>query len=244
MINIENYLLRWGGMPPVFHIPKGEGKQNWLRDYSATYLERDVIDLARLNDLKPFKKFQQLAALRAANLLSYSELARDAAISVETARRYLEYLRISYQAFLLSPFHKNLTSQLVKTPKVYWFDNGILRYLSGLGFDIMNGHIYENYIAAELMKFLRSLKSNLELSFYRTRSGLEIDFCLNFSDGLIAIESKFRENLHPSDFSGLIKLAKSAGNDWKGGVVLYRGNRLYCHDKIMNLWAIPSCRFF
>lgn len=89
----EEYLIRWGGMPALTGI-KDEGRKiAWLRDYLITYLERDLADLSRMNDLMPFRKFQQLAALRASNLIAYSELARDAGIGTETARRYLEYLR-------------------------------------------------------------------------------------------------------------------------------------------------------
>ena len=240
----EEYLLRWGGMPPVYHLDDESEKQNWLRDYSIAYLERDVLDLARLSDLKPFKKYQQLAALRSANLLSYSELARDAAIATETARRYLEYLRISYQAFLIMPYHKNLTSQIVKTPKLYWFDNGILRHLSGIGFNLMSGQLYENYIAAEIMKYLRSSRSAVELTFYRTRSGMEIDFILAGSDRLVGIEVKNRKNIIQSDFTGLKKLSETSGTNWAGGIVLYRGNHLFCINEPLKLWAIPSCRFF
>ncbi|HDM79129.1 MAG TPA: ATP-binding protein, partial [Deltaproteobacteria bacterium] len=140
----EEFILRWGGMPALLPLSESE-RWKWLKDYGYTYLERDLGDLARLNDLSPFRKFQRLAALRSGSLLSYSELARDAGVSVDTARRYLEYLRISYQTILLQPYYQNLTSSVIKTPKIYWLDVGILRQLSGFRGDA-TGEIYETMV--------------------------------------------------------------------------------------------------
>lgn len=238
----EDWLLKWGGMPPIIHLSNENSRKIWLRDYSTTYLERDLGDLANLSDLKPFRKFQRIAALRSANLLSYSELSKDAGIGVETSRRYLEYLRISYQAFLVQPYSENLTSSLVKTPKLFWVDNGLLRHLSGYGFILDNGQLYENYIASELLKFIRTNGLETKLSFYRTRSGMEIDFILETEKGLIAIEVKNRDAVTTADFSALRRLAESSGKSWVGGFVVYRGNKI--HQFTKQLWAVPSCRLF
>ena len=238
----EDYILKFGGMPALLHIPDQDKKSGWLRDYSIAYLERDLNDLARLNDLMPFKTFQQLAALRSANLLSYSELSRDAGIGIETARRYLEYLRLSYQSILLQPYHKNLTSMLVKTPKLYWLDNGLMRQLAGFGFDLMNGQIYENHVAAELVKYFRTVKSEAKLSFYRTRSGMEVDFIIETNGKLIGIEVKNRDSINKKDYTSLNKLKESAGEDWILGIILYRGNEI--NEVSEGIWSIPSCRFF
>ncbi len=108
-------LAQWGGMPGLLSLGDADRK-TWLRSYQQTYLERDLGDLARLRDLHPFRTLQRLCMLRSGQLLSYSELARDAALAVSTTRRYLEYLRISYQAFLLPPYKRNLTSSTVKMP--------------------------------------------------------------------------------------------------------------------------------
>ncbi|MCK4676657.1 MAG: DUF4143 domain-containing protein [Bacteroidales bacterium] len=229
-------------MASLIHITDPQNRRFWLKDYATAYLERDLADLASLNDLKPFRKFQQISALRAANLISYTELAKDAGIGVETARRYLEYLRISYQAFLLQPYRKNLTSSLIKTPKLYWFDNGLLRHLSGLGFGIDSGQLFENYVASELMKFIRTNRLDVKLTFYRTRSGMEIDFILETANGLIAIEVKNRNSVSQSDFTNMKRLAEAAGNEWLGGILVYRGNKVQQFNKL--LWAIPSCRLF
>jgi hypothetical protein len=239
---VEYWLNNWGGMAPLIHITDSNNRKLWLKDYALAYLERDLADLAKLNDLKPFRKFQQITSLRTANLLSYTELAKDAGIGIESARRYLEYLRISYQTFFVQPYHKNLTSSLVKTPKLYWFDNGILRHLSGLGFEINNGQLYENYVASELIKYIRTNRMDVKLSFYRTRSGMEIDFILESIYGLIAIEVKNRSEVSKSDFTNMKRLSEVLGYEWCGGIVVYRGNKIQKFGD--NLWAVPSYRLF
>ena len=238
----EDWLYTWGGMAPLIHIPDPKNRKHWLKDYSIVYFERDLVDLAKLSDLMLFKKFQQIAALRSANLISFTELSRDSGIGKETSRRYLEYLRISYQAFLIQPYHKNLTSGLVKTPKLYWFDNGLLRHLSGLGFEIDNGQLFENYIASEIMKFIRTNRLDVKLFFYRTRSGMEVDFILETKHGIVALEVKNRDSVTKSDFTNLKRLAEAARKNWVGGLVIYRGNKIqqFAHG----LWAVPSCRIF
>lgn len=238
----EQHLLEWGGMPGL--LPLGtERRQQWMRSYESTYLERDLGDLARLDDLKPFRRFQKLAALRSGQMLSFSELARDAGVAVETARRYLEYLRLSYQAFLLQPFSENVTSQVVKTPKIYWADCGLLRSLAGREADApVDGHFFESYCAAELMKYLRSFQLNAQLFYYRTRSGLEIDFLLQTSRGILGLEVKGRESVVGSDLRSMKRVAAELGGRWLGGVVLYRGRELY--EVEPGFWAVPTYRFF
>ena len=238
----EDRLNVWGGMAPLIHIGDPQNRRFWLKDYATAYLERDLADLASLNDLKPFRKFRQIAALRAANLISYTELAKDSGIGIETARRYLEYLRISYQTFLLQPFRKNLTSSIIKTPKLYWFDNGLLRHLSGFGFEIDTGQLFENYVASELMKFIRTNRLDINLTFYRTRSGMEIDFILETNNGIIAIEVKNRDSVSLSDFTNIKRLAGAAGEEWLGGIVVYRGNKIRQFNH--GLWAVPASRLF
>ena len=235
--NSEDWLIRWGGMPPLIHISNEKEKIDWLHDYSFAYLERDLSDLARLSDLRPFRKFQAIAALRSANMLHYTELAKDSGTSVETARRYLEYLNISYQNFLLQPYYKNLTSRMVKTPKLFWLDNGLLRQSSGLGFNIDNGQLYENYFASELTKYLRTGKSQAKLFYYRTRSGMEIDFILETKQGIIAIETKSRDIVTRLDFSALRKLASAAKDFRVGGIVAYKGNKIQQFGH--KTWAVP-----
>jgi predicted AAA+ superfamily ATPase len=241
--NIENYLLQWGGMPALIHLNQISEKQQWLKNYIYTYLERDLSDLVRLHDLEPFQKFQKLSALRCSSLLNYSELARDAGISVDTARRYLEYLKLSYQVVLLQPYMHNLTSSTVKTPKLYWIDNGILRQLTGNISDVVTGQIYENYIVSEMYKCIKTSQKPATLYFYRTRSGLEVDIVIETIHGLIFCEIKNREEVVKSDYTTIKSIAQKLGKKFLGGLIIYRGDRLQLLDN-PSIWAIPSWRLF
>ncbi len=238
----EKYLLQWGGMPALFALNEAQEKQKWLKDYEFTYLEKDLADLARINDLEPFRTFQKLAALRTGNLLNYSELSRDTGISVDSSKRYLEYLKLSYQTILLQPYYKNLTSSTIKTPKIYWLDIGILRQLTGFTGQL-TGAIYETMVVSELYKWVKTMQRSVELYFYRTKHGLEVDLILQTPHGIIGAEIKSRDNITSRDISGLKEISNSLKNEWLGGIVIYRGNKI---EKIAepNIWAIPSWRLF
>ncbi|MFH1981871.1 MAG: ATP-binding protein [Pseudomonadota bacterium] len=238
---IEAHLLAWGGMPSLLEL-SDEDRWQWLKNYGHTYLERDLRDLSRMDDLAPFRKFQKLSALRSAMLLNYSELARDAAISVDTARRYLEYLRISYQIVLLQPYYRNLTSSAVKTPKLYWTDIGIWRQLTGFR-GASSGQLYESMVVSEVIKWVRTAQDDLDVYYYRTRSGLEVDLLLENAQGVIGIEIKSRETISGPDTSALKAVALALGDRWRGGLVIYSGRRI---ERIAdpNIWAIPSRRLF
>ena len=237
----EDHVLNWGGMPALLDLSERDRRQ-WLRNYSHTYLERDLADLARMDDLMPFRKFQKLSALRSAMLLNYSEIARDTGISVDTAKRYLEYLRISFQTVLLQPYYRNLTSSIVKTPKLYWTDIGIWRQLTGFTGEL-TGPLYETMVVSEILKWMRTRQCDGELYFYRTRAGMEVDLILETQAGLIGMEIKSRSVVSEKDARSLKALGETLDSQWRGGLILYRGNRI---TKIAspNIWALPSRRLF
>lgn len=237
----QDYLLQWGGMPRLTQLAENE-RQKWLRDYEYTYLQRDLTDLARINDLEPFKTFQRLTALRNSQLLNYSALARDAGLSIDTSRRYLEYLRISYQISLLQPFFSNHTTSLVKSPKIYWLDNGIMRSLAGM-WGNPNGALFESYIVSEIYKWVHTMQSMTELFYYRTQSGREIDLILKTPHGLILAEIKYRNKVYLNDTTSLQAIAKQISEPVLAKFVIYNGELL---QRIENsdVWAIPAIRLF
>lgn len=240
-VEAEKYILQWGGMPALLPLNDLD-RQQWLRAYEYTYLERDLSDLTRLSDLEPFKKFQRLSALRSSHILNYSELARDAGVSADTARRYLEYLRLSYQVFLLQPYFRNITSSVVKSPKIYWVDTGLFRQLSGFRGEI-SGEVYETMVVGEIYKWIKTNLEQMELFFYRTRSGLELDIIIKTKQGILGIEIKSRESVVKSDCRAMVEVAKGIGDEWLGGFCIYRGRKIYriCDPSI---WAVPSFRLF
>ncbi len=237
----ENFLLSWGGMPALLSLST-EDRWQWLKDYEYTYLERDLGDLARLDDLLPFRTFQKMSALRSGQLLNYSEIARDVGVSTDTARRYLEYLRLSYQTVLLQPYYKNITSSTVKTPKIYWLDIGLLRNLTGMRGE-PTGSVYETMVVGEIIKWIKTMRRNIEVYFYRTRSGLEVDLLLVTHQGIIGVDVKMRSSVAATDWRALKDIAGRLGGDWLGGLVVYRGAQIKKVGE-PKIWAVPSRRLF
>ena len=235
-----DHLGRWGGMPELLRLDD-EDRRRWLRSYQATFFERDLADLVRLSDLRPFRTLQELVMLRTGQLVSWAELGRDAGLSAGTARQYLEYLRISYQAVLLRPFHRNLTSAVVKAPKVYWTDLGTLRH-GTQQWGRLDGALFETLIVMEIHKWLRTRGRDVRLSFYRTRSGMEVDLMLDRGDRVLAAEIKQRATVTRRDTRGLRSVAEGLGSEWGGGLVIYGGRTIEQLDAEHDLWAVPAHR--
>jgi predicted AAA+ superfamily ATPase len=234
------HLLQWGGMPGLLPLDD-EDRKIWLNSYRQTYLERDLADLVRLSDLHPFRTLQQLCMLRSGQVLSYSELARDAGLAPTTARRYLEYLRISYQTILLRPYHRNLTSRQVKAPKLYWMDLGLLRE-GTRQWGEPTGAMFETLVVAEIHKLISTLALDATLHFYRTRSGMEVDLIVETQKGVLAIEIKNRKSVTARDARVLRILGKHLGPDWLGGLIAYQGSSIVPVVRENSIWAVPVHR--
>ena len=241
IVEAEKECYLWGGMPSLVGMEAVERKL-WLADYRSTFLQRDLADLARINDLLPFSTFQRLVALRVGGIINYADLARDAGLSADTARRYLEYLRISYQTELLQPWFANPSRRLVKSPKVIVLDMGLLRSVSAT-WELDSGEYFENFLIAEILKALRTAKSETLASFWRTAGGAEVDLVLETPRGVFGIEIKNREEAVVGDARHLRAFSDDLGKRWLGGLVLYRGSVV---RKLAepNIWALPSWRLW
>ena len=234
------HLAAWGGMPELPALGE-EDRRERLRSYQQTWLERDLADLVRIADLLPFRTLQKLAMLRSGQLLQYSELARDAALSTATVRRYLEYLRLSYQVVLLPPYGRNITSATVKTPKIHWTDTGLLRHGTGAR-GPLTGPLFETLVVSEAHKWIETMGRDADLFFYRTRSGREVDLLVSTPRGVLGIEVKNRARVAPRDASALRALAAGLGREWLGGLVVHRGEDLV--EMEPGIWAVPAHRLF
>jgi len=234
------HLLAWGGMPALLSLTDAD-RRDWLRSYQQTFLERDLADLARLDDLHPFRRLERLCMLRSGGLLSYADLARDAGMSPASARRYVAYLEASYQVLLLPPYSRNLTSTVVKAPKVYWMDVGLLRQGTHR-WGPADGGLFETMVVGELKKWSSAAGVDAEWFFYRTRSGLEVDLLLETSAGAIGLEIKHRPAAVPSDARGLLAIAAALGDRWRGGLVVTCGGQLEPLVAERSIWTVPVHR--
>jgi predicted AAA+ superfamily ATPase len=230
------HILEWGSMPALLQYP-AEDRRQWLDAYQATYLERDLADLAQLRDLEAFSLCHRLASLRAGQILSYSELARDAGLPVTTVRRYLRYLELSYQTLHLPAWAGNPSVRLIKSPKLIWFDSGVQRALSG-EIGGLRGEQYESTLIAQILMTLWSLGARLEASYLRTSGGLEVDLLLERQDGILAFEFKSRPRVDARDATGLERARRILGDRYRGGLVIYRGDQVL--RLTQTVFAVPD----
>ena len=157
--------LRFGGYPAISgeSIPDDE-KDEWLKNYVRTYLERDIRDLAEMRHLEPFTKVQKLLAINTAQLTNYSRFSVEAGVTSKTVRNFVEYLNLSYQTVLLQAWSRNANKKLVKSPKVHYLDVGVMRTLLQKK-DKLSEHEFETAVVAEIYK--QAKNSSLDLSFYQ-----------------------------------------------------------------------------
>ena len=200
------HFLRWGGMPAILGQDwSDEDRSGWLQDYHDTYLQRDLADLARLDRLEPFVRAQKAAALRTAQPVNFSEIARLADVSPPTARQFMRYLELSYQIVLLPAWYRNPEKRLTRRPKLHFVDPGIRRAVLRKTGDV-DGHEFESAVAAEAWKQCRTFRLPVELHHMQTVDGREVDLLLEREDGFIAIECKHAPRVSPVDARHLYRL--------------------------------------
>ena len=174
----------------------GADRDLFYSSYVQTYLQRDVRNLANVGDESSFLKFLRAAAGRTGQLLNMSDMARDAAISVTTAKRWLSILEASGIIYLLEPYHSNITKRLVKSPKLYFLDTGLCAYLTEwsspetLEAGAMSGAILETFIFNEILKSYWHNGKRASIYFYRDKDKKEIDLLIVRDETIYPLEFK------------------------------------------------------
>ena len=238
------------GLYPRIHDQRLNPTQA-LGDYLATYVERDVRQIAAIKDLSLFEKFVRLCAGRVGHILNLQSLANDVGVSHTTVRSWISILQASFIIFLLPPWFRNISKRLIKSPKLYFCDVGLASYLLGLENehhvtrDPLRGHLFENIAVIEAMKyrFNKGLRSNL--FFYRDSGGNEVDLILEMGPDIFPAEIKAAETIMPGSLKGLRKFAGlmpelpwGSGLLYGGGDVQIRSDiRIYPLTKIHDLLA-------
>lgn len=196
--DLLTFLLR-GGYPDLWTGRAGR-IEVWMSSYFETYLQRDIELQFGVKHLREFIHFLKMLALRAGQLLNFSDLARDVHISDATAREWVSILERSFIIQTVSPWHVNQTKRLVKMPKVYFVDTGLLCYLLGMtSEDHLQrypkiGSVFENFVFSEILKSLSMSHHLSGIYFYRTADGDEIDYIVEHKGQRIGIEVNFTEN--------------------------------------------------
>jgi predicted AAA+ superfamily ATPase len=177
-------------------------------NYVQTYVERDLSELIQVKDLKLFRNFITLCAARTGQLLNLNSLANECGISQPTARSWISVLETSYIIYLLQPLHSNFNKRITKSPKLYFYDTGLLSFLlkindaSSLKISSYKGSLFENFVINEFMKQNYHRNLLLDYWFWRDTAGHEIDLIWQNSEKLNLVEIKASETIMPEMFKG------------------------------------------
>ncbi|WP_022852958.1 ATP-binding protein [Thermodesulfatator atlanticus] len=209
--SLELLLFR-GMIPPITTLEDSFSINLWWKGYIATYLERDLRNLSQVANLSDFHIFMEVLSSRTASLLNQQDVARDVGLSPATISRYLNLLETGGLITRLRPYFANINKRLTKRPKLYFFDCGLTRVLSGYHSPEeippeFWGKLFENFVFQELWA-LRSLKEGVEIFFFRTLGGkeIEIDFLLKHGKAFHAFEVKFASKITLKDSEPLLKI--------------------------------------
>lgn len=240
-------LINWlcqGGYPESVSRESNRRRQKWFTSYIKLILEKDVRELSNIEGLLELPNLMQLLASRCGSLLNGSEISRSLGIPQTTLKRYLSLLENLYLLVSLPAWSKNMTKRLVKAPKVYINDTGLLLHL--MGYDstrLLNdkaflGHVLENFVVMELQKQMTWSQHSCRMYHYRTHAGQEVDIILEAPDSrVVAIEVKLANSVGPKDFSGILDLEQELGNNFHRGIVLYLGETIVSFGR--NKHAVP-----
>ena len=227
------------GFYPRIHDKRLDPSQA-MADYFSTYVERDLRQLAAVQDLRQFERFVRLCAGRTGQLLNLSSLANDAGISQPTARAWMDLLQTSFIVHLLPPWHTNAGKRLIKAPKLYFHDTALACWLLGLRTpeqvqrDPLWGALFENFVVIEALKDRLNAGESAELYFYRDSEGNEVDLFIPVGRQLHAVEIKAGATVNPDYFKGLNRFDAHFPGVLHGGCVVYGGD----HPQNRTHWPV------
>jgi hypothetical protein len=233
-----------GGFPEARQRPVLDRRNAWFGSYVTTILQRDIRDLANIEGLTSLPNLLSLLAARSGSLLNFAELSNSSNIPQTTLKRYMVLLETTFLVQQIPPWSGNLSKRLVKTPKIYLTDTGLMTYLLGADEKRMKtdgsllGRAMETFVLTELMKLNTWSKTRVRIYHYRTQLGKEIDFLLERSDGsIVAIEVKSSSTIDSSAFAPMIALSHNLRKRFVRGIVFYTGKEMIPFGN--NLLALP-----
>lgn len=194
-------ILARGQLPELWRDPDMP-RADFHRAYLATYIERDVRQILNVSSLRDFERFVRLCAAQNAQLLNKTEIARGVGVTSKTIDQWLSVLQASNQIALAEPYFGNVGKRIVKSPKLYFNDTGLLCFLLGLDENTLEaspllGAIWEAFVYAELRKACAAHAPDHEIFFYRDQQGREVDFIVHGAGALACIECKWTELPRP-----------------------------------------------
>ena len=222
----DEELILKGFYPPVFDQKLDPGE--WYPSYIRTYIERDVRQIKNITDLIQFERFLRILAGRAGQELNMTSISNDCGVDVKTIQSWISVLETSYIIFLLRPHHKNFKKTIVKRPKLFFYDTGVVCSLLGingkeqLAFHPLKGNLFENMVISEQEKKLSFDSKSGSLFYWRDKTGHEIDLLIEKADSLYPAEIKSSKTVNTGFFKNLKYYQNLSGASQ--GALLYAGN--------------------
>lgn len=233
-----------GGFADAVARTSPRRREAWFESYVQAILQRDVRDLANIEQLTEIPNLLHLLAMRSGTLLNFAELSRTAAIAQSTLKRYFALLEMLFLVVRLPSWERNPGKRLVKAPKVFLPDSGLLNYFMAATSESLAakpglpGGVVETFVLTELLKHVSFSGQRLSLWHYRTQTNIEVDFILENRLGQITgIEVKASATVDGKDFKGLRHLQETEAAIFQCGIVLYGGREIVPFGG--NLWAVP-----
>ncbi|QCD44481.1 ATP-binding protein [Campylobacter mucosalis] len=232
-----------GGYPEIAKITSQKAKYLWFSSYIRTYIESDAKELGNIRNMDKFITMYRLCMLRSANIFNKNELCTEAGLDNKTFDSYFSVLEHTYQLCKLAPYFNNSLKRLVKTPKIFATDTGILTHLlqitstDELNASSFKGAIYETFVFDELLRANASCEKPAGIYYYRTSDQKEIDFILEISGKVIAIEVKSSKTISKDSFKHIYHLKQNLQGKFDKGVVFYTGDSVLKIDN--DMFALP-----
>jgi predicted AAA+ superfamily ATPase len=225
------------GFYPRIHDKKLD-PQRWLRNYYQTYVERDVREIVNVGDIETFGRFVRLCAGRNGQLLNLTSLANDCGVTHTTAKRWVSILEATFLVVLLRPHSRNFGKRLIKTPKLYFLDTGLLCYLlrirssADLRLHALRGGIFESFVLSELLKNYLHRAEEPDLYFWRDSAGHEIDLLIEQGRNLMPVEIKSGETVASDFLAGLRFWRGLVRNPAAPAALIYAGDRSFRREGV------------
>ena len=232
-----------GGYPEITKISSEKSKYLWFSSYIRTYIESDAKEIGNIRNMDKFITMYRLCMLRSDNIFNKNELCLESGLDNKTFDSYFSVLEHTYQIQKLQPYFNNALKRLIKTPKIFATDTGVLAHLlqissaQELANSPYKGAIYETFVFDELLKANTSSKKRANIYYYRTSDQKEIDFILEISGKLIAIEVKSSKTISKDDFKHIYHLKENLQSKFDKGIVFYAGDTAMKLDD--DMFALP-----
>ncbi len=233
-----------GGYPEVVARQTQARRQAWFKSYITTILQRDIRDLANIEGLVDLPRLLSLLAARAGGLLNFAEVSRSIGFAQTTLKRYFALLEMTFLIETLPAWSGSRTKQLVKAPKLFLSDTGLLSFLQGLTWERLQldptlaGASAENFVVSELRKQATWSETRVELFHFRTNTDQEVDIVIENEAGeIVGVEVKASASVGANDFKGLRALKQTVGKKFRRGIVVYAGKESVPFGD--ELYAVP-----